>query len=91
MGIETLLSLVSNYNPKDKELIIKAYEFARKAHAGVVRKSGEPYIIHPLAVSIILAEMHADADTIAAGLLHDCIEDVDGITCLLYTSPSPRD
>ena len=79
-SLDKLLSLISNYSSKDKELIIKAYEFASRAHAGVLRKSGEPYIIHPLAVSIILARMHADADTIAAGLLHDCIEDVDGIT-----------
>lgn len=80
MGLVTLLSLISDYSSRDKELIIKAFEFASSAHAGVLRKSGEPYIIHPLAVAIILAEMHADADTIAAGLLHDCIEDVDGIT-----------
>lgn len=79
-SLDKLLSIISNYSSKDKELIIKAYEFASKAHAGITRKSGEPYIIHPLAVAIILAKMHADADTIAAGLLHDCIEDVDGIT-----------
>lgn len=79
-SLDVLLSLISGYNSKDKELIIKAYEYASHAHAGVTRKSGEPYIIHPLAVAIILAKMHADADSIAAGLLHDCIEDVDGIT-----------
>lgn len=79
-SLDVLLSIISGYSSKDKELIIKAYEFASKAHAGITRKSGEPYIIHPLAVAIILAKMHADADSIAAGLLHDCIEDVDGIT-----------
>lgn len=84
-SFDVLLSIISSYNSRDKELIIKAYEFASRAHAGITRKSGEPYIIHPLAVAIILANMHADADTIAAGLLHDCIEDVDGITSELLS------
>lgn len=85
MGLEELLSLISNYSSKDKELIIASFEFASRAHAGGVRKSGEPYIIHPLNVAIILAKMHADADTISAGLLHDCIEDVRGITAEVIT------
>ena len=73
-SLDVLLSIISDYNSKDKEIIIKAYEFASRAHAGIYRKSGEPYIVHPLAVAIILAKMHADADSIAAGLLHDCME-----------------
>ena len=84
-SLDILLSIISKYNSKDKELIIKAYEFASRAHNGVTRKSGEPYIVHPVAVAIILANMQADADTIAAGLLHDCIEDVDGITTELIS------
>lgn len=84
-SLDVLLSIISDYNSKDKEIIIKAYEFASRAHAGIYRKSGEPYIVHPLAVAIILAKMHADADSIAAGLLHDCIEDVDGITTELVS------
>ena len=80
MNIEDLLELIKDYEPQYKELILKAYEFARDAHKDVKRKSGEPYIIHPVAVACILAEMKADADTIAAGLLHDTIEDCDYVT-----------
>lgn len=80
MGIEILLSKISDYSPRDKELIIRAFEFASTVHYGIFRKSGEPYIIHPLWVACILADMHADADTISAGLLHDCVEDGIGIT-----------
>lgn len=57
--------------------ITKAYEFAFKSHDGQVRKSDEPYIIHPVEVSINLANLNADVDTICAGLLHDVIEDCD--------------
>ncbi len=57
--------------------IRKAYEFAFKSHDGQVRKSDEPYIIHPVEVSICLANLNADVDTICAGLLHDVIEDCD--------------
>lgn len=80
MGLENLFTLIKEYSIKDKILIIRAYEFAYKVHKGVKRKSGEAYITHPLTVACILAEMHADADTIAAGLLHDTIEDGDNIT-----------
>ena len=62
------------------ELVRRAYEFAEKAHAGQVRKSGDPYFSHPCAVAIILTDMMLDATTIAAGLLHDCVEDVEGCT-----------
>ncbi len=59
----------------DIERIRSAFEFADKAHAGQKRKSEEPYIIHPLAVSIILVGLGMDTDTIIAGLLHDVVED----------------
>ncbi|HPZ23520.1 MAG TPA: HD domain-containing protein [Bacilli bacterium] len=75
MNLEDLLSKISDYSSKDRAMIILAYEHAKVFHAGVFRRSGEPYITHPVAVACILAEMHADADTIAAGLLHDTIED----------------
>ena len=65
---------------KTGKKIEAAYVFARDAHAGVSRKSGEPYITHPVAVARILTELGLDADAIAAGLLHDTVEDVEGVT-----------
>lgn len=59
----------------DLSLIERAYQVAKKAHGDQLRKSGEPYIIHPLAVAIILAELEMDKETIIAGLLHDVLED----------------
>ena len=80
MNIEDLLAYIEDYEGQYKKLILEAYKFAKEKHAGVTRKSGEPYLIHPVAVACILARMHADADTIAAGLLHDTIEDCKGVT-----------
>ena len=73
--LEKLLDEVRKYNPTEVEIIKKAYEYAKTLHEGQYRQSGEPYIIHPLNVAYILAEMHADRDTVCAGLLHDTIED----------------
>ena len=71
-----LLARVRKYHPSDDlSLIERAYALACKAHEGQKRKSGEPYIIHPLYVAIILADLELDQETIAAGLLHDVIED----------------
>ena len=71
-----LISRVQKYHPSDDiSLIEKAYNLAYEAHKTQVRKSGEPYIIHPLCVSIILADLEMDKETIAAGLLHDVVED----------------
>ncbi len=71
-----LIYRVQKYHPSDDiSLIEKAYHVASLAHKDQVRKSGEPYIIHPLYVSIILADLEMDKETIAAGLLHDVIED----------------
>ena len=71
-----LVLRVQKYHPSDDiTLIEKAYHVASMAHKDQVRKSGEPYIIHPLYVSIILADLEMDKETIAAGLLHDVIED----------------
>lgn len=77
MGIDNVLQEVKKYNTNESELekIWKAYHFADKMHGGVLRKSGEPYIIHPLHTAIILAEQKLDTPTIMAGLLHDVIED----------------
>lgn len=71
-----LISRVQKYHPSDDiSLIEKAYKLAFEAHKTQVRKSGEPYIIHPLCVAIILADLEMDKETIAAGLLHDVVED----------------
>ncbi len=73
---QDLTERVRKYHPSDDiSLIEKAYRVASDAHKGQVRKSGEPYIIHPLCVGIILAELEMDQETIAAGLLHDVVED----------------
>ena len=75
--IDDLMFLINQYihNPKSQELIIRAYNRAYELHQGQLRKSGEPYIIHPLNVACILAELHVGPDTICAGLLHDVVED----------------
>jgi GTP pyrophosphokinase len=71
-----LLNLVRQNRPKDDiELVKKAYEFSQKHHAGQTRASGEPYLVHPLEVGIILTDMRLDTTAIAAGLLHDSVED----------------
>jgi GTP pyrophosphokinase len=65
----------SVFGKESVEIIMKAYEHAEKAHQGQKRSSGEPYIIHPLEVAHILLELGLDADTVAAGILHDVVED----------------
>lgn len=71
-----LIARVRKYHPSDDiSMIEKAYKVARDAHEGQARKSGEPYIIHPLCVAIILADLELDKETIVAGLLHDVVED----------------
>ena len=73
---QDLISRVKKYHPSDDiSLIEKAYKVAYEAHKTQVRKSGEPYIIHPLCVAIILADLELDKETIVAGLLHDVVED----------------
>ncbi len=73
---EELIIRVRKYHPStDISLIRKAYRIASDAHKGQARKSGEPYIIHPLCVAIILADLELDKETIVAGLLHDVVED----------------
>lgn len=75
--ITDLITKVKEYNPEGEKAIKKAYEFAKNLHEGQLRQSGEPYIMHPLNVAYILSEMHADADTLCAGLLHDTLEDTN--------------
>lgn len=77
MNVNDFLEKLKEYSYNEIEFIKKAYEYADNLHNGQVRQSGEPYITHPLNVAYILAEMHADADTICAGLLHDTLEDTE--------------
>ncbi|QDK45162.1 GTP pyrophosphokinase [Bdellovibrio sp. ZAP7] len=76
--VDDLLSRIRSYWPNaDLKFIEKAYYFSEKHHEGQIRRSGEPYISHPLSVAAILADLRLDLDTIATGLLHDTVEDTD--------------
>lgn len=76
--LQELIEKIKGYAPNaDIDLVKKAYYLGKKAHEGQFRKSGEPYFIHPLAVANILADMELDIETIAAGILHDVVEDTD--------------
>lgn len=77
LTLEDLLTKIREYCAGGEDIVRKAYEYAESLHSGQFRQSGEPYIIHPLNVAYILAEMHADVDTVCAGLLHDTLEDTD--------------
>src|SRR5437899_1839634 len=68
---ELLRDMRENRPNDDLELIRKAYEFSQRYHSGQQRASGEPYLVHPLEVALVLAEMKMDAVSVAAGLLHD--------------------
>ena len=75
--LNDLITKVEEYNLSEVEFVKRAYEYANNLHNGQVRQSGEPYIMHPLNVAYILADMHADIDTVCAGLLHDTLEDTE--------------
>src|SRR5215468_1627385 len=73
---EEILDKVQAYNPQtDEDLLRRAYVFSAKEHKGQVRRSGEPYLVHPLNVASILADLKADDVSIVVGLLHDVLED----------------
>jgi guanosine-3',5'-bis(diphosphate) 3'-pyrophosphohydrolase len=75
---DDILEKVSSYISEKEALVLqKAYVFAARAHKGQVRRSGEPYLSHPLEVTNILADMHLDKTTLVAALLHDVLEDTD--------------
>ncbi len=74
---ELYTAIKESNRPYDVEKIRKAYNWADKSHEGQLRKSGEPYIIHPIAVAVILIDLGMDTDTVCAGLLHDVVEDTD--------------
>ncbi|MBS1118904.1 MAG: (p)ppGpp synthetase SpoT/RelA [Deltaproteobacteria bacterium] len=74
--LEQILSEVAGYYPAaDLPLVRRAYQFAAAAHDGQTRKSGDPYVTHPLAVAQIIAELKLDVASVCAGILHDCVED----------------
>lgn len=74
--VDDLLNRIRSFWPNaDLKVIEKAYYFSERAHEGQIRRSGEPYISHPLSVAAILADLRLDLDTIATGLLHDTVED----------------
>jgi guanosine-3',5'-bis(diphosphate) 3'-pyrophosphohydrolase len=77
-NFELLVRTIRSYNAKaDLKEIQRAFAFAERAHEGQTRKSGEPFVEHPLAVATILAELHLDTTTLTAALLHDTVEDTD--------------
>src|SRR5262245_39369878 len=77
-SLDELLEKIRSYLPNaDLSLIQNSYTFSEKAHSGQMRRSGEPYISHPLGVAAILADLRLDLATIATGLLHDTVEDTD--------------
>jgi GTP pyrophosphokinase len=72
---------IRGYHPAaDLDLVKKAYVFAAQAHDGQVRKSGDPYVVHPLGVASIIADLKLDVPSVCAGLLHDCVEDTSATT-----------
>ncbi|MDO5518841.1 MAG: bifunctional (p)ppGpp synthetase/guanosine-3',5'-bis(diphosphate) 3'-pyrophosphohydrolase, partial [Clostridium sp.] len=75
---ERLIKKIRSYHPSDNlDMVERAYQLAKKAHEAQFRKSGEPYIIHPLEVACNLADLELDMESIVAGLLHDVVEDTD--------------
>ncbi len=83
LRLDELLAKVSKYHPQaDLDLVTKAYHFSQEAHKEQTRKSGEPYFVHPSIVAGILADLMLDGATIAAGLLHDTVEDCEGVTLM---------
>lgn len=78
MNPQALIERIKSYYPEaDVDMITKAYHFSKRAHEGQLRDSGEPYFQHPFEVAMILAELELDVETIAAGLLHDVLEDTE--------------
>ena len=76
MDLQYLLNRILAYYPAaNVEVISKAYHYSERAHQGQLRESGDPYFEHPYEVALILADLELDVETIAAGLLHDVLED----------------
>jgi GTP diphosphokinase / guanosine-3',5'-bis(diphosphate) 3'-diphosphatase len=76
LQVEHLIERVKAYQPSvDSDLIQRAYDYSYRMHAGQTRKSGQPYIVHPVSVAGIIADLRLDAASVCAGLLHDVVED----------------
>ena len=91
LPMQNILSrLAANSTEAEQALVRKAYAYAAAAHAGQVRLSGEPYLSHPLAVAEVLAELGFDAHSVAAGLLHDTVEDTKATTVTATTTNKHR-
>jgi GTP diphosphokinase / guanosine-3',5'-bis(diphosphate) 3'-diphosphatase len=87
MQLSEILTKVETYHPTaDLELIRKAYSYASKAHDGQTRRSGEPYVVHPMSVAGIIADLRLDTASICAGLLHDTVEDTGATVEELHTT-----
>ncbi|HWE29856.1 MAG TPA: RelA/SpoT family protein, partial [Polyangia bacterium] len=81
MRLNDILSKVQGYHPAANiDLIQRTYEYAAKAHDGQLRRSGDPYVVHPLGVAATIADLKLDVPSICAGLLHDCVEDTSATT-----------
>ena len=78
ISLDLILNELTLHHPEaDLDLVKRAYVFSARSHQGQTRKSGDPYIMHPLAVAHIVATLHLDAPSVCAGLLHDTVEDTD--------------
>jgi GTP pyrophosphokinase len=74
--LNDILEKILSYNPAaDLDVVRRAYVFSAKVHQGQVRLSGEPYLVHPMEVAAVLADLRLDVQTVATGLLHDTLED----------------
>ena len=85
-----LQSFLRRHPGEDTSLIVRAAETATVAHAGQLRRSGEPYVTHPIAVAGIVADLGLDAQTVAAALLHDAVEDTGVTTEVIDRDFGPR-
>ena len=81
LRLQDLLTRVQGYHPAaDLDLVQRCYAFAAKAHDGQLRRSGDPYVVHPLGVASTIADLKLDVPSVCAGLLHDCVEDTSATT-----------
>ncbi|MGI6672613.1 MAG: RelA/SpoT family protein [Christensenellales bacterium] len=92
LSLQEMVERLKKYHPNDDFMLVeRAYAFAQKAHEGQVRKSGEPYFTHPVQVASILTDLMLDGQTLAAGLLHDTLEDCPGVTMEILTQEFGND